>query len=80
MSKQRQKYLASLTGAQQSKIKDIIAMIEKNQRSTLDIMPMKGEKNVWRCRVGDLRIVFRKDDQWDILISKLLPRGDIYKS
>lgn len=69
MSEQWEKYLKSLSKDQQKKINGIINRILHNQWDMLDIIPMEGIANYRRCRVGSLRIVFRKDAQGVIRIS-----------
>ena len=46
-----------------------------------DIFPLQGKNNIYRLRVGNLRILFsvNKNDNI-ILISKISPRGDAYKN
>ena len=43
-----------------------------------DVKPLKGEKNVYRIRVGRYRILFKKIQE-TLLIAKIGPRGDVYK-
>ena len=45
-----------------------------------DIKPMRGERNVYRLRVGDFRVLFTIDADSDIiLVTRIAPRGKIYK-
>ena len=44
----------------------------------VDIVPVKGERNIYRIRMGKYRILFTKIDG-DILIVRIDSRGDVYK-
>ena len=45
-----------------------------------DVKRLQGGNDNFRLRVGDLRIVFSKnDEELTILIIEIGPRGDIYK-
>ena len=43
-----------------------------------DIKKLKGYDNWYRLRVGDLRVLFKYTDD-AIIITDILPRGQIYK-
>lgn len=47
-------------------------------RLPIDIKPVKGEKNVFRVRVGKYRVLFIKIKNI-LLITKIETRGDAYK-
>ena len=43
-----------------------------------DIKPLQGEENIYRLRIGNLRVMFTiKDDV--ILVNRIAPRGGAYK-
>ncbi|GHU57464.1 plasmid stabilization protein [Clostridia bacterium] len=44
-----------------------------------DILPLKGYTNTYRLRVGDWRIIFSYVEDDEILVDKIMPRGDVYK-
>ena len=44
----------------------------------IDLKPVIGEKNTYRIRVGKYRILFEIVEK-TILISRIRPRGDVYK-
>jgi mRNA-degrading endonuclease RelE of RelBE toxin-antitoxin system len=44
----------------------------------LDIKPLKGLISVYRCRIGDYRVVFKKSFPENEIIA-LGGRGDVYK-
>jgi len=43
-----------------------------------DVKKLQGQKNAYRLRVGDYRILFDMDGE--IEITNVLPRGDAYKN
>lgn len=44
-----------------------------------DIVPLEGSDGNYRLRVGDWRVIFSYIDDSSILISKIAPRGEVYK-
>ena len=44
-----------------------------------DIKQLRGVNDLYRLRVGDLRVLFSYPDKDTILIEKISPRGDAYK-
>ncbi len=45
-----------------------------------DITPLKGYNNMYRLRVGDCRVIYRKEEnKLFIVIINIDNRGDIYK-
>jgi len=51
--------------------------LEKGNIDQYDIKPYQGTKNTFRCRIGNVRIIFEKTDSWYWVI-KIDNRGDIY--
>ena len=45
---------------------------------TGDVKKLQGQKNAYRLRIGDYRILF--DMNGEIEITNVLPRGDAYKN
>jgi len=43
-----------------------------------DVKKLQGNENLYRLRLGDLRIIFEKKDN-HILVEKIAPRGQVYK-
>lgn len=75
----RQKYLDSLPWKIKLHILDILNKLGSHQWEWLDISPLQGKVNMFRCRYGKLRIIFEiKDNHVEII--NIWPRGDIYKN
>jgi mRNA-degrading endonuclease RelE of RelBE toxin-antitoxin system len=56
----------------------VISKIVAADLKGLDIKQLQGSENIFRCRVGKLRIIFRKGvSEYEIL--DLGFRGDVYK-
>lgn len=53
--------------------------ILKNQLETLDIKPLQGKKDWFRCRVGDIRIIFIRTTQGTHVIYDVQFRGKAYR-
>ncbi|MBM2815603.1 MAG: hypothetical protein HW421_2365 [Ignavibacteria bacterium] len=55
------------------------AVLEKLQNSVqIDILPVQGETNTYRIRIGKYRIIIIKTNEV-ILVVKIESRGDVYK-
>lgn len=55
----------------------VLRMIRAGNLTGLDIKPMKGQEGVFRCRVGQVRILFLRKDGMNIPFAVGF-RGDIY--
>ena len=74
ISKQAEKALNNLPPDRRRQIIDAIKNLPNG-----DIKPLKGNRAPYkRLRVGSYRAVF-KEQNGDIYISKIEPRGDVYK-
>lgn len=56
------KFLKKLPDTQQDEIDEILYKIERGEIRGLDIKKLKGHQNLYRVRVGSIRIVFSKED------------------
>ena len=72
--KRAEKYLHKLTDEIQIRLEKAINGIPDG-----DIKLLKGHANMYRLRVGDIRIIFSKEGDDTIYILQIGPRGDIYK-
>lgn len=57
----------------------LLILAEDPRHSELDIKKLKGYKDTYRLRIGDLRLLYSIED--NVLIITLLkigPRGDVY--
>ena len=55
------KFLKKLSETQQDEIDKILYKIEHGEIQGLDIKKLKGRQNLYRVRIGDIRIVFYKE-------------------
>ena len=77
--KQSIKYLSKLDKPTMHRIKNAISHLA-HEPPEGDIRPLQGQKNIYRAKIGDFRIVFEIDaDSGIIYIQKIAPRGDVYK-
>ena len=75
------KYYESLDDKTAARINKAIDRISENPHEGQNIKKLSGRlAGKYRCKVGDLRIVYRIDENSKtILIEAIGPRGDIYK-
>ncbi len=74
---QWKKELLKLTKSGRNDLLQVITLFLEGKFEQLDIKPLKWT-DLMRCRLGQLRIIFRKRGK-EILIIKIGNRGDIYK-
>lgn len=55
------KFLRKLSSTKQDEISEILSKIDAGKTHGLDIKKLKGHKNIFRVRAGDIRIVFSED-------------------
>lgn len=72
------KFLKKEPKEKSQKIFDIVWDIINWNTRHLDIKPMNWQKNIYRCRVWDIRIVY-ENNNWNVLIRTIWYRWDIYK-
>ena len=72
-SRQAIRYLARIDSARKRLVVDKIRQLPSG-----DIKRMKNDEYAYRLRVGNMRILFDRYDDY-IWIGKIRPRGDIYK-
>lgn len=72
------KFLAKLDPKRAKHVIAALRLIEANNFSQLDIKPLKGMKNMYRCRIGDIRILFTKHGGTAIVFD-IGFRGNIYE-
>ena len=61
MADQIQKFLAKLSRREHDLVQAALLDIFNGELDHLDIKPLKGQKNIFRVRKGDVRIVFYRD-------------------
>lgn len=72
-SSQAGRFLNKLTDKQVSRIKTAI-----NKLPAGDVKKLKGYENIYRLRVGDVRVLFEKTND-GVYIIDINNRGDVYK-
>ncbi|MFP4022783.1 MAG: type II toxin-antitoxin system RelE family toxin [Candidatus Paceibacterota bacterium] len=55
-----EKALKKLTEKEKSAVKDILTKIQKENTKNLDLKKLKGRDDVFRARIGKIRIIFHK--------------------
>ncbi|OGL45001.1 MAG: hypothetical protein A2149_00005 [Candidatus Schekmanbacteria bacterium RBG_16_38_11] len=55
-----------------------LALLKLSEGLPVDIKPLRGEKDIYRLRVGRYRILFLIIED-TLVITKIGPRGDVYK-
>ncbi|MDO8635921.1 MAG: type II toxin-antitoxin system RelE/ParE family toxin [Dehalococcoidia bacterium] len=82
-------YSVILTPAAQRDLKKLPSTLEKRAMAALDrlkkdprepgVKKLKGQKNEWRVRVGDYRILFTIDDAKRVVqVYRIGPRSAVY--
>ena len=56
------KALKKLLPKEKNKSKNILEKLDKNDFSGLDIVKLRGNKNIYRARQGNIRIIFTKNE------------------
>ena len=78
-SKEAIKYLNKLDSSAKIRLKKAFDRLS-NEPPGGDIKSLQGQKNLYRLRVGDLRVLFSINSASDIiLVNKIVPRGEAYK-
>ena len=58
----KEKALAKLSEKERSKVKSVFSKLSTNNLSGLDIKRLKNRPDVFRVRIGDLRIIYRSEN------------------
>lgn len=80
LSRQAAKYYKRLPNNIARRIDRAFILLEKDPWAGLDIKPLKNMSGRYRLRIGDLRIIYTiSKNEKQILVSTILPRGEVYK-
>lgn len=62
-------------------LENCFVYLEDNPRRRLSkIKRLKGHENLYRYRIGDLRVIYEVyEDKKEVAVVAILPRGDAYK-
>ena len=75
-----EKVLRRLPRDLKERVTGAIFSLETNPRPP-GAIPLKGQYNTWRIRVGDWRIIYTiEDERLVVLVVKIGPRGDVYRN
>jgi len=70
------KLLKKFSPKEKQRIKFIFRKIDSGRLQSLDLKKLKGYKDIFRVRKGDIRIIYRLDNQSNIFILAIERRGD----
>ena len=70
-----QKVLSKLSAQEKEKIKDVLLLIKAKNLHGLDVKKLKGFDNIFRVRKGQLRILFRIENNQTYIL-KIERRND----
>ncbi len=70
-----EKFLSKLSVDERNKIRAVLGKVARLDFKTLDIKKLKGEVNLYRVRVGSVRIIFTVDNK-DVFIHTVERRSD----
>jgi len=75
------KVLQKLTPKERRWTKEILRQLETGQKTNLDIKKLKGRNDIFRVRKGNIRIIYRTDDDGELFILTIEKRKEnTYKS
>ncbi|MBI4458072.1 type II toxin-antitoxin system RelE/ParE family toxin [Candidatus Uhrbacteria bacterium] len=73
------KALAHMQPKRARQIRDAIAAVAANPGAPgVDLVRLQGFDNAFRVRVGDWRVIVRRDGD-TLFVTRIAPRGDVYK-
>ncbi|MFH0773899.1 MAG: type II toxin-antitoxin system RelE/ParE family toxin [bacterium] len=73
------KYYRRLDRKMTDRLDRCFEMLEIDPFGGGDIKPLEGREKRYRCRVGNLRVIFRVNlEERRVEVSAILPRGDAY--
>lgn len=71
------KFIKKLTRSEKEKIQKAISCILKNKLERLDIKKLVGSRNLYRLRIGKIRIIYQEKNNINSIID-IDYRGSIY--
>ena len=80
-AKQAANYLERLDKTTKTRIISYVESLASDQTDqSLDIKPLTGRPGLFRLRVGKYRVIFSIEEEIRIiLVSTIMPRGEVYK-
>ena len=78
VARQAQRYLQRADADTKRRLAAVLDEMAQNPYRG-HVRPLRGRSGQWRRRVGDLRIIFRVDEEARVIdIAQIGPRGDVY--
>lgn len=74
-----QKFLRQLSPKPRRQVIEAIGAIAQNRLEGMDVKPLKGKKNWFRCRLGNTRIVFVRSRPGTNIVIEAEFRGKAYR-
>lgn len=71
-----EKFLKNLSSKNRQAVKSILIKVLSGELQGLDVKKLKGHKNLFRVRLGDMRIVFFQEEEEEFNIIFIGRRGD----
>ena len=71
-----EKALKKLTAKERKFVKELVEKIESKKLDGLDIKKLKAREDVFRCRKGDIRIIYHKSETNEIYILTIERRAE----
>ncbi len=76
MADKIKKFLSRLSRREFELIEALLLDIRNNQLDNLDVKPLKGHKNIFRVRKGQIRLIFSKNNSGEVKILSISRRDD----
>ena len=70
------KFLNKLNQKERSVIKDILEKIKKGEIANLDVKKLKGASSCFRARKGEIRIIYRIDENREVILISIERKND----
>ncbi len=74
-----EKALNRLSKKERQKLKEILLQIDKGDFHSLDLKKLIGRKDIFRVRKGDIRIIFRRTDNFTTILTLEFRRSKTYR-
>ena len=71
-----EKVLQKLSPAERKKVKDILLRLKKHDWEHLDLKKLKGRNDIFRIRLGKIRIIYRVGNKDNVFILAIERRND----
>lgn len=69
------KLLKKLSAKERERLEEVLALLISGETSSLDIKKLKGTDDVYRARIGNVRVIFQKQGA-EILILEVSRRDE----